>query len=395
MRLRLGVVKARTVQKELSALRSLFAWTVERGLLQEAPTVPKVPRRATGTAHPSGRRKRIVLSPEEMDAIVAALPERTRDGQPCRAYFAVMRETGLRPGTLQRLRAPDDYRPGAAFLKIRAEADKARYEREVPLTARAREALDEVCPNEGLIFPKFAWRYPLREAARTAGLEPDRASKVKPYDFRHSVATELTERSGNLLGVGYLLGHRHATTTNQYVHARRRAAESVLLGQNSGHIESSFEVPAIGDRANSAQSPQCEEQDSNLHVHRTLEPKRTQSTALSANSLGKDASADVPRGSEKTHSGQDVPDASAVVTMSEVRACARELVQRVAEGGEIPIASLRKLGELMLRSELVALSHQLLEGPPEFALRRAMELAGLIWAAVARNEREEEREATK
>ena len=84
-----------------------------------------------------------------------------------------------------------------------------------------------------------------------------------------------------------------------------------------------------------------------------------------------------------------------MVTMSEVRACARELVQRVAEGGEIPIASLRELGELMLRSELVALSHQLLEGPPEFALRRAMELAGLILAAVARNEREEEREATK
>ena len=80
MRLRLGVVKARTVQKELSSLRSLFAWMVERGLLQEAPAVPKVPRRATGTAHPSGRRKRIVLSPEEMDAIVAALPERTRDG---------------------------------------------------------------------------------------------------------------------------------------------------------------------------------------------------------------------------------------------------------------------------------------------------------------------------
>jgi integrase/recombinase XerC len=280
MRLRLGVVKARTVQKELSSLRSLFAWMVERGLLQEAPAVPKVPRRATGTAHPSGRRKRIVLSPEEMDAIVAALPERTRDGHPCRAYFAVMRETGLRPGTLQRLRTPDDYRSGAPFLRIRAEADKARYEREVPLTMRAREALDEVCPNEGLIFPKFAWRYPLREAARTAGLEPDRASKVKPYDFRHSVATELTERSGNLLGVGYLLGHRHATTTNQYVHARRRAAESVLLGQNSGQIESSFEDHWNSVRANSATSLECEGQDSNLHIQRTLEPK----SSASANS---------------------------------------------------------------------------------------------------------------
>ena len=135
---------------------------------------------------------------------------------------------------------------------------------------------DGTHPDEGILFPKFAWRYPLRTAALAAGLDPDRASKLSPYDFRHGVATELTERSGNLLGVGYLLGHRHATTTNQYVHARRRAAESVLLGQNSGQIESGFEVGKNAERANSVKSLQCEEQDSNLHVHRTLEPKRTQ-----------------------------------------------------------------------------------------------------------------------
>ena len=90
-------------------------------------------------------------------------------------------------------------------MRIRAEADKAKYAREVPLTARAREVLDELCPAEGIIFPKFAWRYRLRAAALAAGFEPERASQVKPYDFRHSVATERTERSGNLLGVGYLL----------------------------------------------------------------------------------------------------------------------------------------------------------------------------------------------
>jgi len=79
--------------------------------------------------------------------------------------------------------------------------------------------------------------------------------------------------------------------------------------------------------------------------------------------------------------------------MSEVRACARALVQRVAEGGEIPIASLRELGDLVLRSELVAVGHQLVEGSPEFALRRAMELAGLLLAEVATNERDREKEA--
>jgi len=81
--------------------------------------------------------------------------------------------------------------------------------------------------------------------------------------------------------------------------------------------------------------------------------------------------------------------------MSDVRTCARALVQRVAEGGELPIASLRELADLVLRSELVTVSQQLLDGPPEFALRRAMELSGLILAAVAHNDREEEREASK
>jgi len=140
---------------------------------------------------------------------------------------------------------------------------------------------------------------------------------------------------------------------------------------------------------------QCEEQDSNLHALRTLEPKRRQEPLLSANLLGKDASADVIRGSETTHSGQLVPDARDVVTMSEVRACARALVQRVAEGGEIPIASLREIASLVLRSESVAISQQLLDGPPEFALRRAMELAGLILAVVASDGRNVEQEAAK
>jgi hypothetical protein len=47
--------------------------------------------------------------------------------------------------------------------------------------------------------------------------------------------------------------------------------------------------------------------------------------------LGKDASAEVLRGSEKTHSGQDVPDATDVVTMSQVRACARALLSKLIE----------------------------------------------------------------
>jgi len=70
-------------------------------------------------------------------------------------------------------------------------------------------------------------------------------------------------------------------------------------------------------------------------------------------------------------------------------------VQRVAEGGEIPIASLRELADPVLRSELVTVSLQLLDGPPEFALRRAMELSGLILAVVASGGRDAEQEVAK
>ena len=128
-----------------------------------------------------------------------------------------------------RLRVPDDYRRGAQYLTIREDADKARYGRELPLSDRARAALDSACPKRGTIFPKFDGRHTLRKAALTAGLDPERASKVSAYDLRHSLATELTERSGNLVGVGYLLGHKHVTTTKEYLHSNLEEAEAVLF----------------------------------------------------------------------------------------------------------------------------------------------------------------------
>ena len=142
---------------------------------------------------------------------------------------------------------------------------KARYGRELPLSARARAALDSACPDQGAIFPKFDGRHTLRKAAVAAGLEPERANEVSAYDLRHSLATELTERSGNLVGVGYLLGHKHVTTTNHYVHARRKAAESVLSGHRLGHQgvgrpneESSGVAQLPGIKG-------CGREDSNLH----------------------------------------------------------------------------------------------------------------------------------
>ena len=51
---------------------------------------------------------------------------------------------------------------------------------------------------------------------------------------------------------------------------------------------------------------------------------------------------------------------------------------RVVNGDDVPIEALRELAGLTLRCELVQLAQRLQDAPPEFAVRRAMELASLV-----------------
>ena len=84
---------------------------------------------------------------------------------------------------------------------------------------------------------------------------------------------------------------------------------------------------------------------------------------------------------ETTHFGHGVQNEERVVAMTEVRAAATAVLHRVAEGGEIPIEMMREFADLVLRSELVAASRQVLGGPPELAVRRAVELASVVLEA--------------
>lgn len=248
-RARLRVVKRKTVVKQLYALHGLLEFARGRGWLAEVPAFAMPPKSATGTAT-KGRAvvETVPLSAAEVDRVLAALPElshRAQNGERhrwrVRDRFTVAWETALRPATLDALRAPEDYRRGSATLKVRDEVDKARFGREVPLTPEARAALDRCAPEVGPIFSRVssntATDY-LRDAAREAGLDEARASRVKPYDLRHARLTLLAE-SGNLLGVAYLAGHKAITTTNRYVHAHARAAAEVLaqFGTDSGRVD--------------------------------------------------------------------------------------------------------------------------------------------------------------
>jgi integrase len=251
---RLREVCASTVRKECSAIQSLLNWCASPavGHLEKAPRVPRPDRDAKGTR--AQTVVRVDLTAAQAEALIEALPEYVRAAEeggprrPCRAFFRVLWETGLRCGTLWRLEAPHDFYRGARELVIRDEADKAAYGRTLPLTPAARAALDSVCPKRGELFPEVDYRAQLEKAALAIGIAPHLASHVSHHDFRHGRTTHLLDEGGSLTGVGYLVGHKRATTTDGYAHARRSAAVEALAlsGHQTGHQPAETTKPAEG-----------------------------------------------------------------------------------------------------------------------------------------------------
>ena len=220
----------RTIAKEISSLRSFARWCRQRHVLEAVPEY----RAPKATSDYSA----LCLEPEQVEALLAALPEEAEKGRHAgkavRARFEFAWETALRPATIERLRV-GDYDRARKRLRIRDSADKARFGRELPLTERAWKALETVCPAEGLIFGTARFRESLKIAAKASGLPEEVAKQVTPYTFRHSRITHLASVTTDLRGVAYLAGHKDLTTTSHYVHGNVKAGERVLAAAVGGN----------------------------------------------------------------------------------------------------------------------------------------------------------------
>jgi site-specific recombinase XerC len=219
---RLGQVLGETVKKELWGIKRFLQWCVEERVIDKLPTMPTLPKTKKGEGVRVGpqRAKPVELTVEQKEALVAAMSDRAWP------RFAFMKETGLRPETINRLSTPEHYVKGRSAVKITDEIDKARYGRELPISDKAREILDALCDAQSEPGPLFGPEYfqDFKDAVAACGLPPETA----PYDLRHAKVTHALEATGNLLGVGYLVGHKKASTTDRYAHANRKAAEDVL-----------------------------------------------------------------------------------------------------------------------------------------------------------------------
>jgi len=223
---RLRQVSRGTVVRELTALRSFVAWALRKRYLTEAVEVRDPGRNVVGT--PVLQTERVEVTANEVEALLRALPVRTRYGHPVRALFTTMWETSLRIGTLQRLSVPEHYRKGAKGLHIGERIDKARYARKIPLTRRARALLDDACPEKGLIFGEYDYRRTLRAAAKKAGVDPQRCKHLSAHDIRHAAVTHAQEMSQNIAGAAYMAGHKRTATTAAYTHPNYASGLAVL-----------------------------------------------------------------------------------------------------------------------------------------------------------------------
>lgn len=233
-RRRLGEVSGKTVRNELSVLRKFLAWCVETERLRSVPNVPTVRKSVAGTKHSQPRRVRAgEYDPEAIERFLELLPERSASGFVVRARLVVAYETTLRPRTLDKLRAPENYRRGARVITITDHDDKELYGREVPLTARAREALDKCCPVAGEIFGRHRLDPYVRRAARAAGLPESARRHFCAQHLRSAGITAYLESPGaSLAGVARIAGHRHVSTTAGYTRPSARAAAAAVAARD-------------------------------------------------------------------------------------------------------------------------------------------------------------------
>jgi integrase/recombinase XerC len=209
---------ARTIQRELSALRSFFNFLIIENRLKNNPAkdvqAPKVARKLPRTLDTDQVQHYLDI---QDDTLLA-----TRD----RAMIEVLYSSGLRLAELIGLNQHDlDLQQGLVNV-----TGKGKKTRRVPLGSKAIDALSAWLKQRATLAVKddnavFVNQQGQRLSARNVqarlkywAQKQAMPSHVHPHMLRHSFASHILESSGDLRAVQELLGHSDISTTQIYTH---------------------------------------------------------------------------------------------------------------------------------------------------------------------------------
>ncbi len=215
---RSGGAGVRTVSRGLAGIRSLLRFLEKRGLANAAgATALRAPRQPKSLPKPltAADARRVVSAGEQLaeEPWIAA-----RNA----AVLTLLYGSGLRISEALAVKAGE--MPGAGVLRVTGKGGKTRLAPVLPLAQKAVAEYRRLCPYyldpDGPLF-RGARGGPLDPAIvqremrklRSALNLPDTAT---PHALRHSFATHLLGRGGDLRTIQELLGHASLSTTQIY-----------------------------------------------------------------------------------------------------------------------------------------------------------------------------------
>ncbi|HZS38527.1 MAG TPA: site-specific tyrosine recombinase XerD [Polyangia bacterium] len=214
-------LQVRSQARNLVALRGLYKHLRAERHVERDPTADvELPR--------LGRPLPEVLTPEEVDRLLAAPDVKTPRGLRDAAMLETLYATGLRVSELVALKTADVNLEQSYLSTI----GKGRKQRLVPIgdvacarireyQAGARPGFDRTRAAAALFLTHLGrpmtrqgfWKL-LGGYARSTGIR----KRISPHKLRHSFATHLLERGADLRAVQVMLGHADIGTTQVYTH---------------------------------------------------------------------------------------------------------------------------------------------------------------------------------
>ena len=214
---RLGL-SSKSLQRELSAMRSFYVFLMQKGLVENNPAqYVKAPKQA--------RKLPKTLDVDQVSALLDAGASSAIEVRDV-AMFELFYSSGLRLNELSSLNLEDLDLADKQLTVINGKGGKSRL---LPIGNKAIEVLQQwlkVRPSveaaDNAVFTSMKGKrignrniqLRLRQWCLKKGIpEP-----VHPHMLRHSFATHMLESSQYLRGVQELLGHENISTTQIYTH---------------------------------------------------------------------------------------------------------------------------------------------------------------------------------
>lgn len=198
--------------RTIAAVSAVLRLALEQGLLQVNP--------CQNTRLYRERKRERFLSPEEQDRIRSVLTDKPVD-----ILIGLMLATGARPGELVGAKW-EWLNPDRTTLRL---PDSKRGARTIFITETARRLLDKLpLPHKGQIFTHAIDRQRGWKRVLTAAGVAD----ARPYDLRHTFASNALRAGHNLSAIGLTLGHSSAQTTMRYAHLSTEQGLAVAAAAN-------------------------------------------------------------------------------------------------------------------------------------------------------------------